>query len=197
MGDLQTLLKELPFPYIVITITVITILLRGVNSLLSSNIEKIFFSMEKNIFIRFSHIIIISIVLSILFVPIVSYLFTWPETIDLSGLIVFYLVCFSYSFPSTFIIYHLILPDYLGNYAYFIDHEDHGKLYIIKSMNKKEILLYTHPRLNEGSNNPENDFSVILLKEDIKKRVIYRENYKATSKSIKNLWNSIMFFKNK
>ncbi|PFV05730.1 hypothetical protein COL10_24025 [Bacillus cereus] len=197
MGELQTLLKELPFPYIIITITVITILLRGVNSLLSSNVEKIFFSMEKNILIRFSHIIIISIVLSILFMPIIGYLFTWPDTINLSDLIVFYLVCFTYTFPITFIIYHLILPDYLGNYAYFIEHENHGRLYIIKSMNKKEILLYTHPRLTKGSNEPDKDFSVVLLKEDIKKRVIYRENYTATSKSFKKFLKPIMFFKNR
>lgn len=197
MEELQTLLKELPFPYIIITTTFIIIILRGINLLLSSNVEKIFFSMEKNILIRFSHIVMMSVVLSFLFIPIVNYFFTWPDTIDLLSLIVFYLTCFTFSLSINLLIYHLLLPDYLGNYAYFIKHENHGKLYIIKSMNKKEILLYNHPRLTEESNELDKNFSVILLKEDIKKRAIYRENYKATSKSIKNLWNSIMFFKNK
>ncbi|HHT7139355.1 hypothetical protein PDQ76_02145 [Bacillus cereus] len=197
MEELQTLLKELPFPYIIITTTFIIIILRGINLLLSSNVEKIFFSMEKNILIRFSHIVMMSVVLSFLFIPIVNYFFTWPDTIDLLSLIVFYLTCFTFSLSINLLIYHLLLPDYLGNYAYFIKHENHGKLYIIKSMNKKEILLYSHPRLTEESNELDKNFSVILLKEDIKKRAIYRENYKATSKSIKNLWNSIMFFKNK
>ncbi|MES5865314.1 hypothetical protein [Bacillus cereus group sp. RP32] len=197
MGELQTLLKELPFPYILMISTVIIIALKGFSLLLSSNVEKIFFSMEKNILIRFAHIVIMSMVLSILFTPIVCSNLLGPEKVNLTSLIASYLACFTFLFISSFLTYRLIIPDYLGNYAHFIMHENHGKLYIIKSMNKTEILLYSHPRLTEGSNNPKDDFSVVLLKEDIKKRVIYRENYKATSKSFKRLLKPIMFFKNR
>ncbi|OFD06191.1 hypothetical protein COO04_16410 [Bacillus toyonensis] len=195
MKDIQTLLNELPIPYITIIISTSLIILKGINLLFTSNVEKIYFSMEKNILIRFSHITIISILLVFPLSPILRPLFVLPETINWEVLAGFLIACFPFSFFITYIIYHFLLPDYLGNYAYFIKHETHGKLYIIKSINRKEILLYSHPRLTEGENTPELNFSIILLKEDVKKRVIYRENYNATFKTLSILWNTIVSLK--
>lgn len=191
MKDIQTLLNELPIPYITIIISTSLIILKGVNLLFTSNVEKIFFSMEKNIFIRFSQVTIMSMLLVFPLAPILRPLFQLPEVIDWEILASYYIVCFPFSFFITFIIYHLLLPDYLGNYAYFIKHETHGKLYIIKSINRNEILLYSHPRLTEGAETPELNISIILLKEDVKKGIIYREKYNATLNLLNKLLNFI------
>ncbi|HDR8188339.1 TPA: hypothetical protein QC285_005399 [Bacillus cereus] len=197
MTDMQTLFNELPIPYITIIISTSLIILKGVNLLFTSNVEKIYFSMEKNIFIRFSHITILSILLVFPLSPILRPLFELPDIINWEVFAGFLIACFPFSFFITYIIYHLLLPDYLGNFAYFIKHETYGKLYIIKSINRKEILLYSHPRLTEGRGTSENDFSIILLKDDVKKMVIYREKYNVALKSLKKLFTPIMFFKNR
>ncbi|PGQ09647.1 hypothetical protein COA05_30425 [Bacillus thuringiensis] len=75
-------------------------------------------------------------------------------------------------------IYVPYLSDPLGKDAYYIKQDDESKIYLIKSLNKLEILGYSHPRLKKiDKNNPENNYTRILKKDDVKNTVIFRERY--------------------
>ncbi|TBX90831.1 hypothetical protein E0M29_09780 [Bacillus cereus] len=177
MGELQTLLKEIPIPYITIVVSIIFIIFKGMALLQTSNVEKIFFSFEKNIFIRFSHVVIISIPITFLFSALLSHFLHIPLQQEKNFLIAYFTICFMFIFAITLQLYLIFFPDYLGKFAYYIEHEKYGKLYIIKSINRKEVLLYSHPRLYKDVGNSQHNKSLILEKEFIKKQLIYRENF--------------------
>ncbi|PEK65718.1 hypothetical protein [Bacillus wiedmannii] len=198
MQELQTLVKEIPIPYLPIFVSVFFILFKGIALLQTSNVEKIFFSIEKNIFIRFSHITIISLSLTFPLADLFRFVLQIPIQLDKNFLIAYFVMCFMFTFLITLQLYLIFFPDYLGKFAYYINHEEHGKLYIIKTINRKEILLYSHPRLYLGDATSDTNKSLILLKEDIKKKAIYREDYNISNfKFVRQTLTYHVFFKEK
>lgn len=149
-------------------IPIVLALIRFITLLRSSKIEKLFFSQEKNLFIQFSNILLISIPISIVggwllkvMVPLEDNQLTSAEIF-----LVYYLVSFIASFILVFQFYMTIFSDYLGRYSYYIEHKEHGPMFLIKSTKKDEVLLYQKKRLDftEGEN------GIIYMKiEELKK----------------------------
>jgi len=155
------------------------LLLKTCTILKASSIEKLFFNQEKILLIQILHIIIFTIFITPITI-LYFYIFS-DKSLNISNIneiIGFIIVSLLVSSILVLEIYIPYLSDPLGKDAYYIKQDDDSKIYLIKSLNKLEILGYSHPRLKKiDKNNPNNNYTRILKKEDVKNTVIFRERY--------------------
>lgn len=146
-----------------------------VSLLKATPIEKIFYTSEKNVFIRFCYILISNIPFTLLMFWYMSTHLNedmtetnLPKmTIILIYFIGSYLVCLI----VTFSIFYSFKEKYLGRYSFYIEHKELGKMYVIKSVNKKEVLLSEIQDINSYS---EIAKILIMSKEELKTFAIFQ-----------------------
>lgn len=147
----------------------------------ATGFEKIFFSQEKNLMINIVRLIFFAIVttpLSIWYLSFGSNIsVTNGKAEEIVALLLISLLL------SIFVVFQVVYPffsDPLGKDAYYIILPDQTKAYLIKSLNRNEILAYTYPRFEEiniDRNSSENQI-IVLKKEEVKTKRIYRIRHK-------------------
>ncbi|PHA58728.1 hypothetical protein COF07_10325 [Bacillus wiedmannii] len=155
-------------------------LLKTCTIIKASSIEKLFFNQEKVLFIQILHVIIFAIFITPITI-LYFYIFSDRQLniSDINDIIGFIIVSLLVSTVVVLEIYVPYLSDPLGKDAYYIKLNDGTKVYLIKSLNKLEILGYSHPRLKRiDKNNSNKNQTRILEKEYVKNTVIFRERYK-------------------
>jgi hypothetical protein len=175
MADL-TINKLFPAIQWVSLLGIATVLLRYVALLKSSRIEHLFYKTEKILFIQISRVLLITIPISLYVTEILLNLVP-PYEAQMNGnqleiYLAYFLVGYLITFFLALQIYMGFFSDYLGRFAYYIDHAEFGKLYILKTISKNEVLLYSQPRdyFIQGQN-----LSYIMKFDEVKQHQIYQE----------------------
>lgn len=194
---LAELLKNLPIPLWVGS--VIMLILSAIVILNSSKVERIFFSQQKNLIIQLLHIVLTAFFFTLLYIQGAEWI-TGESVInakDIKHSLI--IIAISYLFISIIVgqFYYILNSYYLGRDTYYIIDPKHGKLYLIKSINSKEVLLFNHPRLSERDyEDPTNNIFVFRSKESIKEGEIYQGEYtdslfKSIRKTLNSIWEKI------
>ncbi|ABY44793.1 hypothetical protein [Bacillus mycoides] len=180
-------------------VAVVSLILKTWVMIKASELERIFFSQEKNLMINLVRLIFIAIILT----PLSIWYLSYGSNISINNVrneeIIFLLIMSL--LLSIFAAFQLVYPffsDPLGKDAYYIVLPDQTKAYLIKSLNRNEILAYTHPRfeeINRDKNTPEKNQIIILKKDDVKTQRIFRIRYKKSF--IESLKIKITDLKNK
>lgn len=163
-----------------IVMTTVTAIISFITMLNSSKIEKIFFTTEKRLAIQISNVALVSIPIALFSVWVYT-LFKPLKEVDpehqLELFIAYFLVFYITSVFFVGYLYGAFFSDLLGRYAFYIEHDFEGKMYVVKSMNKKEVILYNKPRLY---NTLENSKYYIITREELKEYTIFQEKMKNT-----------------
>ncbi|PGX45315.1 hypothetical protein [Bacillus cereus] len=177
--DLAQIFQVLKLSFVVATLSLI---LKTWVMMKATGFEKIFFSQEKNLMINIVRLIFFAIITTPLGIWYLSYgshiSITNGRTEEIVALLIMSLLL------SIFVVFQIGYPffsDPLGKDAYYIILPDQTKAYLIKSLNRNEILAYTHPRfeeINKDKESPEENQIIILKKEDVKTQRIYRIRHK-------------------
>lgn len=147
----------------------------------ATGFEKIFFSQEKNLMINIVRLIFFAIVTT----PLSIWYLSFGSNISISHgkseeIVALLLMSLLLSIFVVFQVGYPFFSDPLGKDAYYIILPDQTKAYLIKSLNRSEILAYTYPRFEEiniDRNSSENQV-IVLKKEEVKTKRIYRIRHK-------------------
>lgn len=174
--NLQQLLPAITISSI---IAIGSIVLRFLVLVRSSKIERIFYTSEKNLLIQISQVSIISVPFSLLLTEVLQFFIPYEGNYTVqqkNELYLAYLVV-SYFASLVFVgqIYTALFSDFLGKYSFYIEHGELGKMYIVKSMNKKEVILFEGPRIYFHKDDSK---SLIITKDELKQHVIFQEKLK-------------------
>ncbi|PGL49020.1 hypothetical protein [Bacillus thuringiensis] len=192
--DTQTILKSIPIPYIATIGAIILLTLKALVLVSTPKIEKLFFTAEKNLFIRLLHVTIISLFLTAISVNVFEKYISLPNPElrkDVNFIAAYFLVCFIFTWIIVAQVYFSTFADYLGKESFYIEHEKHGKMYIIRLTNKNEVILYSQPRLYMKSKDVNRKI-IILPIDDVKKEPILVESFGGNT--LKNIYE---YLKNK
>lgn len=158
----------------------------------SSKLEKLLYTKEKILMTQIFQVLLISIPISVLIAQLLEH-FAPINTSEVDNESTFFLVYLAVGYVSSVFfvlpIYFGIFSDFLGKNSYYIEHEIHGKMYIVKAMNKKELILFKNRRLHITDNLPK---TVIISRDELTKYPILLEIGKTTFiEDLEFAWNKI------
>lgn len=169
-----------------------TFVLKIISMVSSSKLEKLLYTKEKILMTQIFQVLLISIPISLLIAQLLEHFtpISKSEINNESTILLIYLAV-GYFFSVFFVlpIYFGIFSDFLGKSSYYIEHEIHGKMYIVKAMNKKELMLFENRRLYINNNSPK---TVIIARDELKEYPILLEIQTSNFvQDFKLAWNKI------